>query len=106
MAYFPNGTSGDVLYNQCDECICGMDATDLVACPVLTVQEEYNYDQVDKGQEYLREAMDLLVNGKGICQMKKAMEQVGMYFDLSVKNQLNLLEEYKAPKFVGLKDRT
>lgn len=38
-------------------------------CPVETVQLLYNYDQCDKGQEKLREAMNLLIDEKGICQV-------------------------------------
>ena len=71
MAYFPNGTSGEVLDAQCATCPVGADPD--APCPVLLVQLEYNYDQCSKGQEKLKEAMNLLVSEDGECRMKKVM---------------------------------
>jgi len=66
MAYFPNGSAGEVLDNQCAECPLGDGP-----CPVLLVQMMYNYDQLAVGQEKLREAMTILVDNGGICQVRK-----------------------------------
>ena len=73
MAYFPNGTAGGHLEVQCAGCPVGRDPE--APCPVLWVQFEYNYRQLDEGNEVLREAMNWLIDEKGDCQMKKVMEQ-------------------------------
>ena len=73
MAYFSNGTEGIVLDNQCAVCPVGRHPD--LPCPVLLVQLAYNYQQVDKGQEKLREAIDCLVDEQGTCLMKKALEK-------------------------------
>ncbi len=65
MAYFSNGSEGEVLDDQCADCPIGE-----MMCPVLHVQMFYNYDQVASGQEKLRRALSLLVNDQGICQMR------------------------------------
>ena len=65
MAYFPNGSSGAILDEQCAECL----PED--PCPIAFVQIEYNYEQCHAGQEKIRELMNILVNEKGECQMKK-----------------------------------
>jgi hypothetical protein len=72
MAYFPNGCAGEILDNQCSECKLPDDAP----CPILFVQMTYNYDQIgDDGEEtQLAEVMNLLVNEKGICQMKPIID--------------------------------
>jgi hypothetical protein len=90
MAYFPNGTAGEVLDDQCDSCLHGMN--DGVLCPVYHAQMEFNYKQVDDGQELLRAAMTMLINEQGKCQMKTAIEQAGIKLDLSGRDQLPLLE--------------
>ena len=69
MAYFPNGTSGMVLDEQCAECVLGM-----VACPIFAVQMLHNYDQNDN--EKLRDAMNLLINEAGVCQMRAELVKV------------------------------
>lgn len=71
MAYFANGSEGEILDDQCAECKLSNDAD----CPVLWVQLTYNYKQLDKGSEILREAMNCLIADKGICQMKKCMDE-------------------------------
>lgn len=72
MAYFSNSSEGEVLDVQCYDCPLGGGC-----CPVLSVQMLYNYDQLEDGQEKLREAMELLVDDKGVCQVrKKILENV------------------------------
>jgi len=70
MAYFPNGTSGEVLDKQCGECILPDDAP----CPILWVQMTYNYSQLDDGNELLKEAMNCLVDEEGACKMKPLLK--------------------------------
>lgn len=70
MAYFPNGAAGEVLDRQCEECPLGEGA-----CPVLGVQLLYNYDQLEDGQEKLREAMSMLVNDEGVCEVRKQIQE-------------------------------
>lgn len=70
MAYFSNGSEGCALDAQCSDCRIPNDAP----CPILWVQMTYNYDQLDKGNEKLREAMNCLVNERGECQMKPIID--------------------------------
>lgn len=58
-----------ILEEQCCKCHLGN-----TYCPVLAVQLEYNYEQCNKGNEKLAEAMNLLINEDGICAMKMALE--------------------------------
>ncbi len=71
MAYFANGTEGVILDEQCAECPVGEQINS--RCPVHTIQMIYNYDQLKKGNEQLREAMNVLVDDKGKCQMRVAI---------------------------------
>ena len=96
MAYFANGTEGDTLNEQCHKCLHGM--SDSVLCPVAAVQMEYNYKQLDDGNEDLHAAMNLLVNEAGECQMKAAMEKAGTTLDLSGKDQLPLFQNCSCRK--------
>ena len=85
MAYFPNSTAGDVLDQQCENCPLGYgwndpkqgklfdDERPPKPCPVALVQLEYNYRQLDKGNELLRQAMTILIDDKGICQTRKLL---------------------------------
>jgi hypothetical protein len=66
MAYFPNGSAGAVLEAQCADCPLGNGP-----CPVAGIQMLYNYDQLNDGQENLKDAMSLLVNEKGVCEVRK-----------------------------------
>ena len=66
MVYFPNGTAGIILDEQCSECPVGEDC-----CPIYVVQQIYNYTQVEN--ENLRAAMNILIDGKGKCQMREAL---------------------------------
>ncbi len=70
MAYFPNGSSGEVLDRQCADCPLGDGP-----CPVMLVQQVYNYDQLDEGQEKLREAMTILVDDEGTCHVRKQLAE-------------------------------
>jgi hypothetical protein len=72
MVYFPNGSSGEVLDDQCERCPLG-DHDRECCCPVLSIQLLYNYDQLNDGQEKLRHAMSMLVDDKGICQVYKQL---------------------------------
>lgn len=81
MAYFPNGTAGEVLDNQCGEC----KLSDEAPCPVLFVQMTFNYSQLDDGNKPLREAMDYLVNEDGRCQMKDCIDKNIIQYDRRVK---------------------
>ncbi len=70
MAYFPNGTSGMVLDNQCFECRLPDDEP----CPVLWVQNKYNYTQI--GNEMAKEIINCLVDKDGQCQMKLSIDRL------------------------------
>lgn len=65
MAYFPNGSSGEVLDMQCCDCL------PYDPCPVAWVQLEYNYEQCKEGQEKMRALLNCLVDEKGKCKMKQ-----------------------------------
>jgi hypothetical protein len=69
MAYFPNGTAGEILDNQCCDCL---HEDEWLWCPVYAVQFLFNYDQVGKGQEKLRQAINMLVSEDGICKVRAA----------------------------------
>lgn len=69
MAYFPNGSAGEVLDNQCCDCLHENEWT---WCPVYAVQNLFNYDQVDKGQERLRKALSMLISDNGKCNVRAA----------------------------------
>jgi hypothetical protein len=88
MAYFPNGTAGEIFNDQCHECLHG--AADDFLCPVAHIQMIYNYTQLDDGNEDLRAAMCLLVQLDGTCQMKLAMEKAGIKIDFSGRDQMEL----------------
>ena len=74
MAYFSNGSEGEILDIQCAECI---HADETAMCPIALVQLEYNYDQCAKGQEKLRAAMEIPVDKNGKCNMKDAIDCMG-----------------------------
>lgn len=89
MAYFANGTEGACLENQCSDCPLGYGWNDPNqgelfevereprGCPVYFVQMEFNYDQINKGNEQLRAAMNLLVDDKrGECQVRKHLVDI------------------------------
>jgi hypothetical protein len=68
MVYFPNGSSGEILEMQCAKCPLGEGP-----CPVMGIQMIYNYDQLADGQEKLKDAMSMLVDDKGICQVREQL---------------------------------
>lgn len=70
MAYFPNGSSGEVLELQCGRCLLGDGP-----CPIVGIQMLYNYDQLEEGQEKLKDAMSMLVDDKGTCQVYKQLTE-------------------------------
>ncbi len=65
--YFANSTEGDVLQQQCDDCVLGQGM-----CPVMCVQGLHNYSQI--GNKDLRSAMSMLVDDKGVCQVRKQLK--------------------------------
>ena len=62
MAYFPNGTSGEVFAEQCGRCRYGEEA-----CPVYLVQYDFNYDACNN--KTARAILDALVKDDGTCAM-------------------------------------
>lgn len=72
MAYFSNGSEGEIFDNQCAECLHQDEET---MCPIAFVQTHFNYDQLSDGQEKLREAVTMLVDEKGNCRMKPLIDK-------------------------------
>ena len=62
MAYFPNGTAGEVFDNQCSKCKYGE-----MACPIAGVQLLYNYAAVNN--DVATKILNDLVSDEGICFM-------------------------------------
>ena len=62
MAYFSNGTEGEVFDEQCSKCKYGKDP-----CPIAWVQMQYNYKQLDS--KIAREMLSELVKKDGTCVM-------------------------------------
>ncbi len=58
----------------------------------MHVQLEYNYKQLDDGNQDLLGAMNLLIDKSGNCLMKAAMDKAGIKIDLSEKDQLLLID--------------
>ena len=95
MAYFPNGSSGEILDRQCEKCPLGRGESG-ECCPVELVQLHYNYDQCDDGQEKLREAMNILIDNRGICQVgKKLTEKI----DQAVSNGIEKFKKDQQKKY-------
>ena len=67
MAYFPNGTSGEVFDEQCGRCRYGEGF-----CPIWGVQNVYNYDACNN--EVARKILYDLVKDDGTCAMFKLDE--------------------------------
>lgn len=63
MAYFPNGCSGEVLDEQCAECL------PYDPCPIALVQGEFNYVQCNNPE--IERLLNLLVDEDGTCLMRK-----------------------------------
>ena len=62
MAYFPNGTAGEVFQDQCSQCRYGDGP-----CPIYWVQYHFNYDACNN--KIAREILDYLVHNDGTCTM-------------------------------------
>ena len=62
MAYFPNGTAGEVFDEQCARCRYGNNP-----CPIWFVQHEYNYEACNN--EVATKILDGLVKDNGTCSM-------------------------------------
>lgn len=73
MAYFSNGTDGERLERQCEECLIGRNPD--AGCPILLNQYLYNYDQCRPGNELLRESMSNCIDDSGICKMKVLLDE-------------------------------
>ncbi len=90
MAYFPNGTSGEILEVQCCECLHkDIDTT----CPIYYVQSVFNYKQSENRD--LEVCLGLMINDKGICQMKKILDRL-----LVVDDDRSDLEKFDSEKAV------
>ena len=72
MAYFSNGTEGEILDEQCFECLHSIDDF-TIYCPIAAVQAEFNYRQCKNPE--LKAAMNFLIDEKGNCQMKPIIER-------------------------------
>jgi len=70
MAYFSNGSEGEVLDDQCSDCIIPDDAP----CPILLAQTHWNYDQCSN--EKLQKCLEMLVDKNGQCKMKKVLDKM------------------------------
>ena len=68
MAYFPNGTSGEVFDAQCGRCRYGEGF-----CPIWHVQHEFNYSACN--DKVARGILDALVRDNGECAMFKMDEK-------------------------------
>jgi len=76
MGYFANGPEGEMLDNQCEQCLEQMhDGKEQACCPVHYIHVLFNYDQLDN--ELLQQSMSMLVDGYH-CKMK---ELIGRYLD-------------------------
>jgi hypothetical protein len=66
MAYFPNGSAGEVLDNQCADFPLGEKT-----CPVALAQALFNYSQFTNGKpNTVAEVLEVLVNKDSICQLR------------------------------------
>lgn len=91
MAYFPNGSAGMILDDQCDDCF---HASIFTGCPICLAQMEFNYDQCSDGQEKLKDCLNMLVGEDGICKMRKLLVKTIHDYNKWVKHVENLtLEE-------------
>lgn len=62
MAYFPNGSAGEVFDAQCGKCRYGDEG-----CPIWLVQNEFNYEACNV--PVARKILDALVKDDGTCAM-------------------------------------
>lgn len=75
MAYFSNGTEGEIFDEECAGCILGDKP-----CPIALVQAEFNYKACNTS--VAREILDALVKKNGECAMRRAFPWM---FDLEKK---------------------
>lgn len=68
MAYFSNGTEGEVFYNQCARCKYGESP-----CPIACVQLTYNYEACNN--VIARKILDTLISDNGECSMFKTFKK-------------------------------
>jgi len=68
MAYFSNGTEGEVFDEECAGCIFGDKP-----CPIALVQGMYNYDACNN--DVATKILDKLVNERGECSMKRTFPE-------------------------------
>ena len=81
MAYFANGTEGEIFDQQCGKCKYGAKA-----CSIAYVQIHYNYDACNN--KIASEILNALVNENGTCTMWKQFRQ-----DFEIDpNQLDLFK--------------
>ena len=81
MAYFSNGTEGEVFGEQCSRCKYGN-----LPCPIALVQIDNNYEACNNPTA--RKILDYLVNDDGTCEMWETFQK-----DLEIDpNQENLFE--------------
>jgi hypothetical protein len=62
MAYFPNGSAGEVFDEQCGRCRYGEGP-----CPIWWVQHQHNYSACNNREA--RKIIDYLVHNDGTCAM-------------------------------------
>jgi len=79
MAYFSNGSEGEVFDSQCDRCKYGQGT-----CPVAAMQACWNYDQI--GNDLATLIMDNFVKKDGTCTV---FEMAKKDFEIN-PNQLDL----------------
>lgn len=68
MAYFSNGSEGEIFDAQCGKCKYGEHP-----CPVAAMQLLYNYDQI--GNELAIKIMDNFVKDDGTCTVFEMAKQ-------------------------------
>ena len=79
MAYFSNGSEGEVFDEQCSKCKYGQKP-----CPIALVQYEYNYDACNN--ETATNILNTLIEEDGTCTMWREFKD-----DFAIDpNQLNL----------------
>lgn len=68
MAYFSNGSEGEVFDNQCAKCKYGQ-----FPCPIAAAQMLYNYDAVNN--ETATNILGMLVTDNGTCTVWEMAKQ-------------------------------
>jgi hypothetical protein len=75
MAYFSNGTEAELTIDvQCYACPLNNIKN---GCPIYEAHFLYNYDQQDKGQEKLKDVLDMLIPSKTQkCKIGTALKRL------------------------------